>query len=89
MTLDELKTVLLAAFHDTRSSEIEDVDGSLRRLLADVVAPWMHISEKGFAKSDMIHMVEEARYLSLIFTNAAGKLGRLVYTLEDTHEEED
>ena len=81
MTIDELTTLLTRASH-TVPGHLE-VPENLNDLLRQI-AEWMHIDQKGFAASDIRHMILEMEVLSATLQRARLGLLDVLDTVKDT-----
>jgi hypothetical protein len=84
MTVDEIHTILLE-IADT-APEIGDVPDDLPKLLRQI-ADWVHISQPGFAKSELEHMVLECRVLIFTLQGTRDRLANMAFDAEDTYSD--
>jgi hypothetical protein len=80
MTVDELTKLLCD--HADEVQEAREVPDDLDTLLR-LIAEWMHISEEGFAASDVRHMILECRVLIATLAGVRNALAEMLPGLAD------
>jgi hypothetical protein len=79
MTVDDLYKLLSDSADATvEARECPDMDGVLRS-----IAEWVHIDQKGFARSDLVHMQLECRALIGLLSGTHSALADLASRATD------